>query len=71
MDVSGSSYIVQMRAFSLMSLSARRFLMGSRDNRREEKDGEVLWGEQRVTTGWENPASPNIYSGFYKPQLVI
>lgn len=44
--------------------------MGSRDGSGREKDGEGLGGALRVTTGWGNPASPNIYSGFYKPPLM-
>lgn len=43
---------------------------GSRDGSRKGKDGEGLWGELRVTKGKGNQASPNIYSGFYKPPLM-
>lgn len=44
--------------------------MGNRDGSGREKDGEGLGGALRVTTRWGNPASPNIYSGFYKPPLM-
>jgi hypothetical protein len=36
-----------------------------------KKGWEIILGERRVTTGWENPASPNIYSCLYKPQLAL
>ena len=41
------------------------------EEKKKKKDGKPFWGEQRVTAGWENPATPSIYSCLYKPQLAI